>query len=92
MKNDSQALRPLFQLDPEITFLNHGSYGACPIPVFEDYQKWQEKMAKIHNVAEVLVAKQRHGPIGKVNLHFEGSTTKFSNLSKSQSQIVDSKE
>ena len=51
----------------------------------EDYQKWQEKMAKIHNVAEVLVAKQRHGPIGKVNLHFEGSTTKFSNLSKNQS-------
>ena len=42
-------------------------------------------MAKIHNVSEVLVAKQRHGPIGKVNLHFEGSTTKFSNLSKNQS-------
>ena len=62
-----------------------------PSPGTEDYQKWQEKMAKIHNVAEVLVAKQRHGPIGKVNLHFEGSTTKFSNLSKSQSQIVDSK-
>ena len=63
-----------------------------PSPGTEDYQKWQEKMAKIHNVAEVLVAKQRHGPIGKVNLHFEGSTTKFSNLSKSQSQITDSKE
>ena len=63
-----------------------------PSPGTEDYQKWQEKMAKIHNVAEVLVAKQRHGPIGKVNLHFEGSTTKFSNLSKSQSQTVDSKE
>ena len=56
----------------------------------EDYQKWQEKMAKIHNVAEVLVAKQRHGPIGKVTLHFEGSITKFSNLSKSQT--VDNKE
>jgi len=56
-----------------------------PSPGTEDYQKWQEKMSKIHNVAEVLVSKQRHGPIGKVNLHFEGSTTKFSNLSKSQS-------
>ena len=56
-----------------------------PTPGSEDYQKWQEKMSKIHNVAEVLVAKQRHGPIGKVNLHFEGSITKFSNLSKNQS-------
>ena len=61
-----------------------------PSPGTEDYQKWQEKMGKIHNVAEVLVAKQRHGPIGKVNLHFEGSITKFSNLSKSQS--IDNKE
>ena len=56
-----------------------------PTPGTEDYQKWQEKMSKVHNVAEVLVAKQRHGPIGKVNLHFEGSTTKFSTLSKSRS-------
>ena len=56
-----------------------------PSPGTEDYQKWQDKMAKIHNVAEVIVAKQRHGPIGKVNLHFEGSTTKFSNLSKNKS-------
>jgi len=61
-----------------------------PSPGTEDYQKWQEKMAKIHNVAEVLVAKQRHGPIGKVTLHFEGSITKFSNLSKSQT--IDNKE
>ena len=55
-----------------------------PSPGTEDYQKWQEKMSKIHNVAEVIVAKQRHGPIGKVNLHFEGATTKFSNLAKKQ--------
>ena len=31
-----------FLLDQDITFLNHGSYGACPAPVFEDYQKWQK--------------------------------------------------
>ncbi|MFT5822073.1 MAG: isopenicillin-N epimerase [Crocinitomix sp.] len=34
-------LKDQFLLNPEITFLNHGSFGACPKPVFADYQKWQ---------------------------------------------------
>ncbi len=34
-------LKDKFLLRPDITFLNHGSFGACPKPVFEDYQKWQ---------------------------------------------------
>lgn len=37
-------LAPLFLLDPEITFLNHGSYGACPAPVFAEYQRWQRQL------------------------------------------------
>jgi isopenicillin-N epimerase len=37
-------LRALFLLDPEVTFLNHGSYGACPRPVFAAYQAWQMKL------------------------------------------------
>ena len=30
-----------FLLDPEITFLNHGSFGACPKPIFEEFQRFQ---------------------------------------------------
>jgi isopenicillin-N epimerase len=30
-----------FMLEPEIVYLNHGSFGACPRPVFETYQRWQ---------------------------------------------------
>jgi isopenicillin-N epimerase len=37
-------LKDQFLLNPDITFLNHGSFGACPKPVFEDYQKWQLKL------------------------------------------------
>jgi isopenicillin-N epimerase len=33
--------KSLFLLNPEVTFLNHGSFGACPKQVFEAYQRWQ---------------------------------------------------
>lgn len=35
-----------FLLNPEITYLNHGSFGACPKPIFEDYQSWQRELEK----------------------------------------------
>ena len=35
------AIKDQFLLKKDITFLNHGSFGACPKPIFEDYQKWQ---------------------------------------------------
>jgi len=37
-------LRPEYLLDPGIAFLNHGSFGACPRPVFERYQAWQREL------------------------------------------------
>jgi isopenicillin-N epimerase len=37
-------LRDLFLLDPQVIFLNHGSFGACPRAVFETYQDWQRKL------------------------------------------------
>jgi isopenicillin-N epimerase len=37
-------LRNDFLLDPGVAFLNHGSFGACPRPVFESYQAWQREL------------------------------------------------
>jgi isopenicillin-N epimerase len=36
-----EQLRERFMLDPDVAFLNHGSFGACPISVFDVYQSWQ---------------------------------------------------
>lgn len=40
------ALAPYFQLRPDMTFLNHGSFGACPLPVFETFQEWQRELER----------------------------------------------
>src|SRR5579875_1213418 len=40
----ADELRRDFLLDPEVAFLNHGSFGACPRPVFERYQHWQREL------------------------------------------------
>jgi isopenicillin-N epimerase len=35
-----------FLLDPGVVYLNHGSFGACPRPVFEAYQHWQRELER----------------------------------------------
>ncbi|HRD28397.1 MAG TPA: replicative DNA helicase [Caulobacter sp.] len=47
-----------------------------------EHMTWQEDLEKINNIAEVIIGKQRHGPIGTVKLHFHGDTTKFGNLAR----------
>lgn len=48
----------------------------------EKFQAWMEKMDRVRNTAEVIISKQRHGPIGKVELHFDANITKFGNLER----------
>ena len=46
MARRRDSLRELFLLDPEVTFLNHGSFGACPRPVMAEYQRWQMELER----------------------------------------------
>lgn len=46
------------------------------------YEKWQQKKAEVENIAEVIVAKQRHGPVGSVNLFFDSSLTRFADFDR----------
>ena len=39
-------MKELFLLDPEVVYLNHGSFGACPRPVFEAYQRFQRELER----------------------------------------------
>lgn len=48
----------------------------------EGMMKWKDAMSAVHGKAEVIIGKQRHGPIGTVELAFEGEFTRFSNLVK----------
>ena len=57
-------LRSFFQLDPSVAFLNHGSFGATPLPVFAVYQEWQRRLGQqpvyfFNNVYDVEMRKAR---------------------------------
>jgi len=46
----------------------------------ERYAQWQNDLAECSNTAEVIIAKQRHGPIGTVKLFFDANVTRFADL------------
>jgi len=45
-------------------------------------EKWQRDMERVHNIAELAIAKQRHGPTGKEDLFFEAEYTRFADLDR----------
>jgi len=58
-----------------------------PIPgdsaeVFSAYEEWEAKHRQVGGVAELIIAKNRHGGTGKERLRFEGKYTKFSDLAE----------
>jgi len=55
----------------------------------EKMAAWQEEMERLHGKAEVIIGKQRHGPIGTVELAFEAQFTRFGNLVKPWQQGSD---
>ena len=55
----------------------------------EEMAEWQERMERLHGKAEIIIGKQRHGPIGTVELSFEGQFTRFGNLVKPWQQQTD---
>ena len=46
----------------------------------EKFAKWKNRMDDLRNRSELIIAKQRNGPIGSVNLYFDPEFTRFNNL------------
>jgi replicative DNA helicase len=57
----------------ELAFDNAGKFE-------EAMRKWQTDMEQAHNKAELIIAKQRHGPTGTIRLFFESEFTRFGDL------------
>jgi len=56
----------------------------------ERVSRWQQLTNENYNKAEIIIAKQRHGPIGSIKMHFDANYTKFSDLTtKDYDNIVE---
>ena len=63
--------------------------GRQPEMGTDEHLRWQERMESVHGLAEVIIGKQRHGPVGTIELSFEGRFTRFGNLVKPWQQDAD---
>lgn len=70
---------------PKEASLEHGD-SAADVAAFED---WQGKMARVYGIAEVVVAKSRHGSTGTIPVKFDAKITRFSDLADSNYVVPD---
>ena len=61
------------RMPKEVAFENTDKFQAA-------FDEWQQKMAKVHNKADLIIAKQRHGPTGSIGLFFEPEFTRYADL------------
>jgi replicative DNA helicase len=50
----------------------------------DKHREWQARVAKINNIADLIIAKQRHGPVGTLSLYYDIQLTKFRDLAKDE--------
>jgi replicative DNA helicase len=59
-----------------------------PEPEALDFEAWSQEHAKVAGKAEVIIAKNRHGPTSTAELHFDGRYTRFADLAREQGREV----
>ncbi len=68
-----------------VMFIYREAYYLSRVPPAEgtaEHLAWQEKLDPVRNLAQIIIGKQRHGPIGTVNLSFNEDLTKFGNWAR----------
>jgi replicative DNA helicase len=48
----------------------------------ERYEEWTKRLEKAHGLSEIIIAKQRHGPVGTIQLRFDAESTRFDNFAE----------
>ena len=75
IEQDADVVMSIFR---ESYYLSRGE----PREGTAEHLAWQEEMDRVRGVAEIIIGKQRHGPIGTVKLSYHEDLTKFGNLAR----------